>query len=147
MQTAVIGAKRLRPNRLLSQIKGNAIIHKMPSACGLDEYNVIFGLGRQNVGAGATVTFTQNAPRDMILRKLIVSGETTADGSDSSITAISVEGNTTLLGGEVSGAAFGPQSFHSPSFDLPVAGGTPVVVTLVNRNAGAQNFAPGFTID
>ena len=147
MQTAVIGAKRLRPNRLLSQIKGNAIIHKMPSACALDEYNVIFGLGRQNVGAGATVTFSQNAPRDMVLRKLIVSGETTADGSDASITAISVEGNTTLLGGAVSGAAFGPQSFHSPDFDLPVAGGTPITVTLTNNNAGAQNFAPGFTID
>ena len=147
MQRQILGAKRLRPNRLLAQIKGSEIVAKMPSGCSIDEYNVIFGLGRQTLAAGATATFTQNAPRDMILRKLIIGAEVTASGADSLLTAITVEGNTVLLGGGVNGAAFGPQSYHSPSFDLPVAGGTPVSCVVVNNNAGAQSFAPSFTID
>ena len=68
MQRQILGAKRLRPNRLLAQIKGSEIVAKMPSGCSVDEYNVVFGLGRQALGAGATANFTQNAPRDMILR-------------------------------------------------------------------------------
>ena len=147
MQRQILGAKRLRPNRLLAQIKGSEIVAKMPSGCSIDEYNVVFGLGRQALGAGATANFTQNAPRDMILRKLIIGAELTASGADCTVTAITVEGNTALLGGGVNGSAFGFQSYHSPSFDLPVAGGTPVTITVINQNVGVQNFAPAFTID
>lgn len=147
MQTKILGAKRLRPNRLLAQIKGGEVVAKLPTGCSIDEYNVIFGLGRQTLAAGATATFTQNAPRDMVLRRMLIGAEVTASGADCLVTAITVEGNTVLLGGGVNGAAFGPQSYHSPSIDLPISGGTPVSVVVVNNNAGAQAFAPSFTID
>lgn len=144
----IIGNKRLRPSRLFSNFKGAEVLAKVPRELGADEYNVVFGLGRQAIPlGGGTLNFSQNAPRDMILRKLITSGELVADGSDLTITAITVEGNACLLGAGLSGAVFGPQSYHSPDFDLPVAGGTPVTVTIQNQNAAIQNVAPAFSID
>ena len=143
----IIGSKRLRPNRLFGSLKSGDILAKLPKEIGTDEYNVVFGLGRQVVGAGVVVNYTQNAPRDMILRKLILSDETNGDPRDFTVTAITIEGNAALLGAAVGGEVFGSQSYYSPDFDLPVAGGTPVTVTVTNNNAAARPMTAAFSID
>ena len=151
MQKSLLGSKRLRPNRLFSNFKGLDVLAKVPQEIGADEYNVIFGLGRvAAIAAGAAQNFTQNAPRDLIIRRMTVSeallGAGTA-GSDFSVTAITIEGNATLLGASAPASVFHPTSVYPPCFDLPVAGGTPVTVTCVNNNAGARNAEISFNID
>ena len=145
----LIGGKRLRPNRLFSNFKGMEILAKVPQELGADEYNVVFGLGRQAVGIGATVNYTANCPRDMILRRLIIGEElaTAGGNSDFTVTAITIEGNAALLGAAVPGTAFQATSVHPPCFDLPAAGGTPVTVTVTNNNAAVRPASIAFTID
>ena len=143
----IIGSKKLRPNRLFDGFKSQTILAKLPREIACDEYNVVFGMGRILMAIGGTVTFTQNAPRDLILRKLVLSGELTPDASDLTVTAVTVEGNTCLLGAGASGATFGPTAINNPDFDLPVSGGTPITLTVVNNNAAQQAVAPAFTID
>ena len=151
MQKSLLGSKRLRPNRLFSNFKGLDVLAKVPQEIGADEYNVILGMGRQAlIAAGAAQNFTQNAPRDLIIRRMTLSEATSAIvgvGSDFSVTAITIEGNATLLGGAAPGSTFHPNSVYPPCFDLPVAGGTPVTVTVVNNNAAARDCELSFNID
>ncbi len=146
----VLGSKRLRPNRLFSNFKGLDVLAKVPKEIGADEYNVIMGLGRvAGIAAGAAQNFTQNAPRDLIVRRMTFSEDLlVAPGmSDFSITAITIEGNATLLSASAPASAFHPNSVYPPCFDLPVAGGTPITVTVVNNNPGARNAEISFNID
>jgi len=145
------GGREVRYNRLLDKMGSPSILFKVPESFGTDENNVVLGLsnlvGGTALAAGATGTCQVNVPRDLILRKLIVVNNLIAGDSDFLITAITIEGNSVLLGNAISGAVFGPTSFYSPSFDLPVAGGTPVTITITNTSAATQEFSPCFTID
>jgi len=143
----LMGGREFRYNRLLDKLNQSTILFKVPAEWGADENNVVFGTGGMAVAAAATGTSSANAPRDLILRKLILINQLDAADVDFTVTAITVEGNSLLLGSGLTGAVFQPNSFHSPHFDIPVAGGTPVAVTVSNGSAAGQEFAPCFTID
>ena len=151
MLQGLSGGREIRYNRLLDKMGSPSILFKVPDSFGTDENNVVLGLsnlvGAGALLAGATGTCAVNVPRDLILRKLICVNNAIAGDFDFLITAITIEGNSVLLGNPISGAVFSPTSFYSPSFDLPVAGGTPVTVTLTNTSAAPQEFSPCFTID
>ena len=145
------GGREVRYNRLLDKMGSPSILFKVPESFGTDENNVVLGLsnltGATALAPAATGTCQVNVPRDLILRKLILVNNVLAGDFDFVVTAITIEGNSVLLGNAISGAVFSPTSFYSPSFDLPVAGGTPVTITITNTSGVAQEFSPCFTID
>lgn len=143
----LMGGRELRYNRLLDKLGSPSVLFKVPTEWGVDENNVVLGLTAVTIAAGATVTSSVNVPRDLVLRKLILVNQSLATDIAYTVTAITIEGNSVALGGGVAGATFLPGSFHSPSFDLPVAGGTPVAVSIQNNSLADQKFAPTFTID
>lgn len=143
----LMGGREFRYNRLLDKLNQSTILFKVPQEWGADENNVVFGTGAISPGAGGTATSSANAPRDLILRKLILINQLGPADVDFTVTAITVEGNSLLLGSGVAGALFLPNSFFNPHFDIPVAGGTPVAVTIANGSAAGQEFSPVFTID
>ena len=141
-------ASALRPNRLFGAMKSSSILAKVPKSVGIDEYNVVLGFGRQVIAAGAGGVFTVNCPRDLVLRDLVINTDAgVATLNPVQVTAITVEGNTTLLGNSLSAGTFGPGSFYRPEFDLPAAGGTPVTINIVNNGAAASNLSMCFIID
>jgi len=130
-----------RRNRFYSNLKGQCLL-KLPKDVSADELNVIFGLGYQSVAAAATFTFAATAPRDMIIRDLVIDA-----AAGLIITSINVSGDELLLGSEATSQAFSPTNLARPSFDLPVAGGTQIKVTVKNNTAGALLVTPAFNID
>ena len=147
LMSMLTGGREPRYNRLLDKMSQSTMLFKVPADWGVDENNVVLGTGLISPLAGASGTSTVAAPRDLILRKLIIVNNVLVTDADFTVTAITVEGNSNLLGTAVSGAIFFPNSFYSPSFDLPVAGGTSVSVTISNGSAATQEFTPTFTID
>ena len=130
-----------RRNRFYSNLKGQCLI-KLPKDVSADELNVIFGLGYQSVAAGATFTFAQTAPRDLIIRDLVLDSV-----GGVVVTSINVSGDELLLGGPATSQAFSPGNQSRPTFDLPVSGGTQIKVTVQNNTAAAHLLAPAFNID
>jgi len=145
--STLMGGREPRYNRLLDKMSQSTILFKVPTDWGVDENNVALGTGAVAPAGGATVTSTVSAPRDLILRKLILVNQALITDIDFTVSAVTVEGNATILGNAIAGSIFLPNSFHSPSWDLPVAGGTSVSVTIVNGSAAVQRFSPVFTID
>jgi hypothetical protein len=87
-----------------------------------------------------------NVPRDCIIRKLLVAD--LAGGNNFLVTAITVEGKSYLLGSSAPGSMFNATNINAqPTFDVPVAGGTPVSVTIQNTSTTNQTYAVAFTID
>lgn len=143
----LMGGRELRYNRLLDKLGSPSVLFKVPVEWGVDENNVVLGLPLITIVAGATQTSSVNVPRDLVLRKLILVNQSLSTDINYIVTALTIEGNSVALGSGVSGAVFLPGSFHSPSFDLPVSGGTPVAISIQNNSAADQKFAPSFTID
>ena len=143
----LIGGRAVRYNRFLDKIGAAPFVAKIPKDFGSDEENVILGLGTVTaLAAGATSTLAINVPRDCILRSLLVSD--LAGGNNFVVTAITVEGKSYLLGNSAPGALFNGNNIQAqPSFDVPVAGGTPVSVTIQNTSLAAQSYGVAFTID
>jgi hypothetical protein len=143
----LIGGRAVRYNRFLDKIGAAPFVAKIPKDFGSDEENVILGLGTTAaIAAGATATLAINVPRDCILRSLLVSD--LAGGNNFVVTAITVEGKSYLLGSSAPGSLFNANNIQAqPSFDVPVAGGTPVSVTIQNTSAAAQTYGVAFTID
>ena len=139
MATAPNGA--YRRNRFYSNLKGQCFV-KVPKDISADELNVLFGLGYQSIAAGATFTFTATAPRDMILRDLVIDS-----GASCTVTSINVSGDELVLGSEAPAATFAQGNQSRPTFDLPVAGGTQVKVSVKNNAAAASLTAAAFNID
>lgn len=135
------GGTGYRRNRFFSNLKAQCLL-KLPKDVSADELNVIFGLGYQSVAAAATFTFAQTAPRDLIIRDLVIDS-----AAGLVVTSINVSGDELVLGGPASSQSFGPQNQNRPSFDLPVAGGTQIKITVTNNTAGALLIAPAFNID
>ena len=143
------GDRKPRYSRLLDKLQNNSVIFKVPGNFGADEHNVIFGLGASGAMlANSTYTFSQNAPRDLILRKLHVYDSNSLTNGALLVTAVTVEGNALLLGTGYPVGSFLPGAFHAPEFDIPVAGGTPVSVTVATVAAvAAPGVYAGFMID
>jgi hypothetical protein len=143
----------LRYNRLLDKLGMKEFVLRVPPDFGADEYNVFLSMGVATLGAGATTTLSTNAPRDLILRQLVIQEQTlspTAAGiNDWRVTGITIEGNTVALGsiGGIPGIVFSALSLVRPEFNLPLAGGTPVSVSLVNDSAAGQELAVVWYID
>jgi hypothetical protein len=143
----LIGGRAVRYNRFLDKIGAAPFVAKIPKDFGADEENVILGLGvTPTVLSAATATLAINVPRDCILRSLLVSD--LAGGNNFVVTAITVEGKSYLLGNAAPGAMFSQANINAPpSFDVPVAGGTPVSVTVQNTSTSGQVYSVAFTID
>jgi hypothetical protein len=149
MLSRLVGGRSLRYNRLLDKLGAGSFVAKIPRDFGADEENVVLGLSATptTIAAGATATLTVNAPRDCILRRLIVA-ELDTNSLDFVITAIQVEGKSYTLGGVVPGVMFAATNFASPAeFDVPVQGGTPISITVTNTAAAGGSFVAAFTID
>jgi hypothetical protein len=148
LMQGITGGRELRYNRLLDKMGSPSILFKVPQEWGTDENNVVLGLSQLSLAFGASGTAQVNVPRDLILRRLILVNNALATDVNFVVTAITIEGNSVLLGNGIAGSVFGPNSYWSPAFDLPVAGGTPVTISITNANgAGTQVFTPCFTID
>ena len=144
----VLGNRMPRYSRLLDKLNQGSTIFKVPTNFGADEHNVMFGLGTTAaLAAGASAALSQNAPRDLILRKLVVYNVASVVDGNFFLSAVTVEGNALLLGAAYPGGSFLPGAFHTPEFDIPVAGGTPVAVTITNGAGVGVTFSAGFLID
>ena len=130
-----------RRNRFFNNIKGQCLL-KLPKDVSADELNVIFGLGFATVAPAATFTFAQTAPRDLIIRDLVLDGV-----AGLIVTSINVSGDELVLGGAATSQTFSPGNQNRPTFDLPVAGGTQIKVTVTNSSLAAVLIAPAFNID
>ena len=128
-----------RRNRFFSHLKSQ--LHaKLPKELGADELNVILGLGSAVIAAGGQQTLTVTAPRDLIIRDLVVRGP-----ADALVTNITVAGDALFLGTSAPSDAFGANNQSRPAFDLPVAGGTTLSVTISSVAGGTASAS--FNID
>ena len=130
-----------RPNRFLTGISSQ-LNQKLPSNLSADELNVVLGLGSVTPAAGAAFTLAAVAPRDMFVRDLVVTAP-----ADVQITAITINGDALVLGGNVPAQIFANANLSRPEFSLPVKGGTQVVVQGVNGTAANPFIAAAFAID
>jgi hypothetical protein len=133
-----VGA-RLRPHRLLPFNK--ELLGKFPKELGESEFNVGFGMGTATNAAAGTANYTQNAPRDLILRRLFVSSGNTAGR----ITTFQVGGENIIVGSTFPVAAFGPTAVESPEFDFYAKAGCPVQLSIAFDAAFTSDV--GFAID
>lgn len=149
----LLGGRDWRYNRALDKFNAGEMILKIPDDFSADEYNTAFGMGTLAVGAGVAVALNVGAPRDLILRELLLDEQTLAFGAagtqDARLTVVTIEGNTAIQGaGGCSVSSFSSRNNKRPRFDLPVAGGTIVTVTIANDTAAtALEFVPTWIID
>ena len=146
MLSRLIGGRAVRYNRFLDRLNTSAFVAKVPKDFACDEENVLLGVATTPlaIGAGASATMTVNAPRDLVLRRLLVTEQ--AGGTQWFVTSIQIEGKSYSVGGAIPGALFSANNINAPAeFDVPVAGGTPISLTITATAAG--NFLAAFTID
>ena len=145
---SLTGGKTVRQNKWWSGI-GSEITTRPPKNLSVNENNVALPAAASlaALAAAATGTLTLTAQRDCIVRELIL------DAYDAAAPALLLasprEGNIVVSGltvagencfagnGEAPGRMFFPDSFDRPEFDMPVKGGTAVVVTIINRSVSA----------
>ena len=148
MLSRLVGGRALRYNRFLDKIGAQSFVAKIPKDFGADEENVVLGFQASplNLAASTSGSVTVNAPRDCILRRLVISE---LGGSiNFTVTSIQIEGKSYTLGGAIAGAMFSHLNTNPPEFDVPVQGGTPIQLTISNTNtAAAGNFVATFAID
>jgi len=144
---SMLGNRATRYNRMLDKYGMNSVLMQVPEGVGVEEYNYVLGTGPVAVAAGATQAFSVNAPRDLILRKMVVQNQLLISDVDATVVSITIEGNAALLGGPVGIGMFAPNSFYNPSLDLPVSAGTPITVNVTNGSAAAAEYSVSFTID
>jgi hypothetical protein len=130
-----------RPNRFLTGISSQ-LNQKLPANLSADELNVVLGLGSATVAAATAFTLQATAPRDMFVRDLVVQAP-----SDVQITAITINGDALVLGGNVVASIFSASNLNRPEFGLPVKGGTQVVLQGVNGATVNAFVAAAFAID
>ena len=142
MNTSYTGAphKAYRKNRFFDQLRSTLLV-KVPKDVSCDELNVVLGLGSAAVAAAAAGTATVTAPRDLIIRDLIV-----AAPAGCVINSITVSGDAVLLGAAVPVETFSTGNQSRPEFDLPVQGGTTIQINYQN-GATAGQFGASFNID
>ena len=143
LQDHAFGGKTVRRNRWWGDV-GSDITMRPPRGISVNENNVALpaaaSLAALALGAAGTLTLT--AQRDCIVRELILDAFDAAAAVGSAgegniaVTGITVAGENCFAGnGELPGRMFFPNSFDRPEFDMPVKGGTAVVVNVINRSA------------
>lgn len=138
--------KKLRYNRFLAKLATPELLFKVPDDVGVDEENVSFGMGLTGaIAAGAAWTLTQQAPRECILRDLVVAA--VSGNTEFSITSIAIEGKNVHIGGAGPGTVYGPLAIRRPEFSIPVAGGCTVQIQGNNLSVGAQTYSANWRID
>lgn len=157
LQDATLGGKQVRKHRGWGGVDDTVAI-KPPKSVSLNENNVALPAAASlaALAAGATGVLTQTAQRNCIVRELILdaydAGAAIGSAREGNIvvSALTVAGENCFAGnGEAPGRMFFPDSFDRPEFDMPVAGGTAVVVTVINRSASVAgtDVSAGCKID
>jgi hypothetical protein len=148
MLSRLIGGRAVRYNRFLDKLNTSAFVAKVPRDFAADEENVLLGVATTPLAVAATSsqTMSVNAPRDLVLRRLLV--QELGGATNWYVTSIQIEGKSYSIGGGVPSGVFSAQNINAPAeFDVPVAGGTPISITITNPTAAAQSFLAAFTID
>lgn len=144
LAAAQLGGKQVVRSRWWSSIGGNDIFMRPPKNISVNENNVILpatvSLAALAAGAGGILNMT--AQRDCLIRELLIDAYDAAAAVGSAregnivVTGITVAGENCYAGnGEAPARTFFPDSFDRPEFDMPVKGGTAVVVNVTNRSA------------
>ena len=135
------GGLRIRRNtRIFSDLK-NQVMSKIPRNVGANELNVSLGVGSQTLAGAGNFSLSVTAPRDLILRDLVVDSA----GVAGTITAIIVQGDAVHQGNAGPLALYGAGNQSRPDFSLPVMGGTTVQVS--GSLAAAGTVTAAFAID
>ena len=135
------GGMRIRRNtRIFSDLK-NQVMSKIPRNIGANELNVSLGAGTQTLAGAGPFSLSVTAPRDLILRDLVISAGTV----DGTVTAIIVQGDAVHQGAAAPLALYSAGNQDRPDFSLPVMGGTTVQVS--GTLAAAGTVSAGFAID
>lgn len=135
------GGLRIRRNtRIFSDLK-NSVMSKIPKNVGANELNVSLGVGSQTLAAAGSFSISVTAPRDLILRDLVVDAGSVAG----TITSVIVQGDSVHQGGAAPLSLYGPANQSRPDFSLPVMGGTTILVA--GTLAAAGTVSAGFAID
>lgn len=143
----MLGGRTPRYNRFMDKLSSGSIIFKVPDGVGSDEYNIMLGLGVTVIAPAGTSVITAVAPRDIILRRIQLQNGLSLPDVDFLVNSIAVEGNATVLGSGVGGGIFSTNNFNPPCFDLPVAGGTSVAISVTNTSAAGQEIVGALIID
>ena len=121
-----------RPHRELRTSRGangvyDGVYAKLPKTIGIEETNVVFGLGTATGAGAGTAALSQTVPRPIMLRDLVIA----TGGVRGRVTSFTAAGLTLLLGSTAAVEAFSPLNPIRPSIDLPVyTGNISVNVTL-----------------
>ena len=144
LQDFTLGGKRVRHNRWWNEV-GSEVSIRPPKNLSVNENNVALPAVASLVALapGVAANLTMTAQRDGIVRELILDSYDAAIVVGSVregnivVTALTVAGENCFAGvGEMPGRTFFPDSFGRPEFDMPVKGGTSVIVTVANRSLG-----------
>ena len=146
-----MGNRPVRYNRGLDKLGGSPLVMRVPRDVLSDEHNVLLAFPRLPVGAGATITFAVNAPRDCIIRDMAWQEVSLAAGAvgtaDYILQSFTVEGNALSLSVGTFIGVFSPVARNRPTIDLPAAGGTPVSIAWPNLSAVNGVLAGALYID
>lgn len=146
------GGKQVRHNRWWATSGADSVTMRPPKNLALNENNVALPSAASipALAAGAAGVLTMTAQRDCIVRELLVDAYDAAPAIGSAregnivVTALTVAGENCFAGnGELPARIFFPDAFDRPEFDMPVKGGTAVVVTVVNRSASVAGTDVG----
>ena len=141
-QEYALGGKQVRHSRWWDG-GADSITFRPPKNISVNENNVALPAAASLVALalGATGTLTMTAQRDCLIRELILDAYDAAAAVGSAregnivVSAITVAGENCFAGnGEMPARTFFPDSFDRPEFDMPVKGGTAVVITVINRS-------------
>ena len=143
MHNELTGGKRIVRHRWWDQTGAQTVSIRPPKSIAVNENNVALPAAQSlaALAAGGTGVLTLTAQRDCLIRELVLDAYDAAAAIGSSregnfsVSGLTVAGENCFAGnGEMPGRTFFPDSFGRPEFDLPVKGGTAVVVTVINRS-------------
>ena len=144
MQTPAVNLPsrfQIRPHTLLQSLK-TGLFKKIPKDFGGQEDNVALGVGNATLAGAGGFSLNVSAPRDMILRDLVLQFTGTVDVQ---ITSITANGMALLQGNSAPAGLFAANNQNRPDFSFPISGGTPVVIAGVS--SGATTISAAFSID
>ena len=146
IQNMTLGGKEVRKSRWWDRSGGGGVAFKPSRQITVDENNVALPSNASiaALAAGAVGVLTMGAQRNCIVRDLVMDAYDAGAPAlllaspregNVAITGITVAGENCFAGnGELPIRTFFADSFDRPSFDMPVAGGTNVVVNVINRS-------------
>ncbi len=157
IKEVLYGGRELRRHKGWDRVPGELSV-RPPKNITVNDNNVALPAvaSLAALAAGALGTLTLTAQRDCILRELLLDAYDAAAAVGSAregnivLTGLTVAGENCFAGnGELPGRMFFPDAFGRPEFDMPINGGTSVVVSVVNRSASVAgtDVSAGAKID